>query len=142
MPTAIPAILFRLLTAGLLASALGSGSLSAQVLSPTPTTPSGPAAKPGPGEAVMLSPFEVSTERDTGFAAASSLAGGRLAGDLRDTPVAYSVITRDFIDALGITDLQTAAEWTTASTLNWTWWLLATHPAIAMRVAAQAAGAF
>ena len=118
MTTPIPSVLLRILTAGLLTSALVTGSLSAQVLSPAPTTSPGPAAKPGPGEAVMLSPFEVSTERDTGFAAASSLAGGRLAGDLRDTPVAYSVITRDFIDALGITDLQTAAEWTTASTLN------------------------
>ena len=66
----------------------------------------------------MLSPFEVKSDRDTGFAASSSLAGGRLAGDLRDTPVAYSVITRDFIDALGITDLQSAAEWATSSTLN------------------------
>ncbi|WP_414660201.1 TonB-dependent receptor plug domain-containing protein [Horticoccus sp. 23ND18S-11] len=71
-----------------------------------------------PANAVVLSPFEVNTDRDTGFAATSSLAGGRLAGDLRDTPVAYSVITRDFIDALGITDLQSAAEWTTSSTLN------------------------
>lgn len=68
--------------------------------------------------AVVLSPFEVSSERDTGFAAASSMAGGRLATDLRDTPVAYSVITREFIDALGITDLERAAEWATSSTLN------------------------
>lgn len=67
-------------------------------------------------EAVKLSPFEVNTSRDTGFAAASSMAGGRLATDLRDTPVAYSVITRDFIDALNLVDLQSAAEWTTSST--------------------------
>src|SRR5438046_675645 len=69
-------------------------------------------------EAVVLTPFEVNTDRDTGFAAASAMAGGRLATDMRDTPVAYSVITRDFIDALGITDLESAAEWATASTLN------------------------
>ncbi len=68
-------------------------------------------------EAVKLSPFEVNTSRDTGFAAASSMAGGRLASDLRDTPVAYSVVTRDFIDALNLTDLQSAAEWTTSSTV-------------------------
>ena len=66
----------------------------------------------------MLTPFEVNTEKDNGFAAAGSLAGGRLASDLRDTPAAYSVITREFIDALGITDLQSAAEWATSSTLN------------------------
>ena len=68
-------------------------------------------------EAVRLSPFEVSTDRDTGFAAASSMAGGRLATDLRDTPVAYSVVTREFLDALNLTDLQSAAEWTTSSTV-------------------------
>jgi len=68
-------------------------------------------------DAIKLSPFEVNTDRDTGFAAASSLAGGRLATDLRDTPVAYSVITRDFIDALNLIDLQSAAEWTTSSTV-------------------------
>lgn len=56
-----------------------------------------------PNDAIMLTPFEVSSEKDNGFAAASSLAGGRLAGDLRPTPVAFSVITRDFIDALGVT---------------------------------------
>jgi len=63
-----------------------------------------------PSDAVVLTPFEVSTNKDNGFAAAGSLAGGRLASDLRDTPAAYSVITREFIDALGITDLQAAAE--------------------------------
>lgn len=63
-------------------------------------------------ETILLSPFTVSTERDTGFVAASSLAGGRLAGELRDTPVAYSVITRDFIDAVGLDNVSDAATWT------------------------------
>jgi len=62
-------------------------------------------------DAITLSPFTVSTERDNGFVAASSLAGGRLANDLRDTPVAYSVITRDLIDALQITNAFEAASW-------------------------------
>ena len=62
-------------------------------------------------EAITLSPFTVSTERDNGFVAASSLAGGRLATDLRDTPVAYSVLTREFIDALGITNQFDASDW-------------------------------
>src|SRR4051812_18615645 len=66
----------------------------------TSTVPAGSAAEP-----VMLSPFEVSTERDTGFVASSALAGGRLNLELKDVPAAYSVITRDFIDAIGITNL-------------------------------------
>jgi outer membrane receptor protein involved in Fe transport len=60
---------------------------------------------------ILLSPFEVNTEKDDGFVASSSLAGGRLAGDLKDTPVAYSVLTRDFIDALQLVDLNEMAKW-------------------------------
>jgi outer membrane receptor protein involved in Fe transport len=82
-----------------------------------------PAVAPSSGKSspdtIVLSPFEVSTERDTGFVAASALSGGRLASDLRDTPVSYSVITRDFIDALNLTDLQAAADWTTGATYNY-----------------------
>jgi len=77
-----------------------------------------PSRAPAEETAITLSPFEVNSDKDTGFAASSSLAGGRLAIDLRDTPASYSVITREFIDALGITDLQNAAEWTTGGTLN------------------------
>lgn len=68
--------------------------------------------------AVVLNPFEVNTSRDVGFVAASSLAGGRLALDLKDTPVAYSVVTSEFIAALGITDLSEAASWTANVTPN------------------------
>ena len=62
---------------------------------------------------VVLSPFEVNTARDAGFVASSSLAGGRLAGDLRDTPIAYSVLTREFIDALDLTNLTEMTKWAT-----------------------------
>ena len=55
--------------------------------------------------AATLNPFVVNVDKDHGFVAASSLAGGRLAGNLRDTPVAYSVLTRDFIEALQLTDV-------------------------------------
>lgn len=68
-----------------------------------------------PAEVVELSPFVVNSSRDEGFVAASSLAGGRLAGDLKDTPVAYSVLTREFMDAVGIDDLIGASEWSVNS---------------------------
>ncbi|OAM88537.1 TonB-dependent receptor [Termitidicoccus mucosus] len=67
-------------------------------------------------EVVMLSPFVVSTDRDVGFVAAASLAGGRLGGDLKDTPVAYSVLTSEFIEALSLTDLSDMAQWLPNST--------------------------
>ena len=68
--------------------------------------------------AVQLSPFTVSTDRDVGFVATSSLAGGRLASDLADTPAAYSVITREFIDALNLTDLNQALDWSVNTNAN------------------------
>ncbi len=65
---------------------------------------------------VVLSPFAVNTSKDVGFVAASSLAGGRLATDLADTPVAYSVQTREFLDALNLSDLNEAINWTVNAT--------------------------
>jgi outer membrane receptor protein involved in Fe transport len=75
------------------------------------TAPAPEAAKSDPQSPIVLSPFEVNTEQDKGFVASSSLAGGRLAGQLADTPVAYSVLTRDFIDALQLTSLSEMVKW-------------------------------
>ncbi|MBI5692239.1 MAG: hypothetical protein HZC55_19320 [Verrucomicrobia bacterium] len=69
-------------------------------------------------EIIALTPFVVDTSRDVGFVAAASLAGGRLAGDLRDTPAAYSVITREFIDALGVKTMTEATQWAVNSTMQ------------------------
>ncbi len=93
------------------------GLVPASALSgPAASGDSALASKTGTETPIELSPFIVNTARDTGFVATSSLAGGRLAGELKDTPVAYSVLTRDFIDALDLTDLASAAEWTVNST--------------------------
>ncbi len=80
-------------------------------LAASPATDAQTASAPAKNETVTLSPFEVNTDRDTGFAAATSLAGGRLALDLKDTPVAYSVLTSEFIAALRIVNLEEAAQW-------------------------------
>ena len=108
MPTSVPRSSRSASRAALVLLALVS---SATLASAQSTLPPPPPAATAREEPVVLSPFTVSTERDTGFVAASSLAGGRLATDLADTPVAYSVITRDFIDALGLTNAFDAADW-------------------------------
>jgi len=64
-------------------------------------------------EIFELSPFTVDADQDEGFRATSSLSGSRLNTDLRDIPGASSVLTREFIDAIQITDLQEASQWTT-----------------------------
>ncbi len=73
------------------------------------TAPTGDSSAGDP--AVVLSPFTISASQDVGFVAASSLAGGRLATDLKDTPLAYSVITREFLDTLNLFDSEEALSW-------------------------------
>ena len=101
----------RRICAAVLVFALLSSFAIAQPIQ-TPTAP------PAGGGTVQLTPFEVNTTRDQGFVAASSLAGGRLAGDLKDTPVAYSVINREFIEALNLTNLADAAGWSPNTVLS------------------------
>ncbi len=69
-------------------------------------------------EPIRLEPFTVRTDRDVGFVAASSLAGGRLAGDLADTPAAYSVQTREFLEALNLANMDEALGWTVNANLT------------------------
>ncbi|MSU73292.1 MAG: hypothetical protein EXS43_13305 [Opitutus sp.] len=69
-------------------------------------------------DVLKLDPFSVSADSDVGFVASSSLAGGRMATLLKDTPVAYSVITREFIDAFNVTDAIEAAQWSTNADQN------------------------
>ncbi|HKB89330.1 MAG TPA: TonB-dependent receptor plug domain-containing protein [Opitutaceae bacterium] len=62
-------------------------------------------------DTVVLTPFEVHTDKDVGYTANSSLAGGRTDTPLKYTPSALSEVTRQFIDDLALTDLRNVAEW-------------------------------
>ena len=93
-----PEVRLRILSSLLLVSA--SAVLAGNVFAQTVPAPVRASETEAAKDTVVLSPFLVSTERDVGFVATSSLAGGRLASDLKDTPVAYSVLTREFIDAV------------------------------------------
>ena len=62
-------------------------------------------------EAMVLSPFTVNTDKDDGFAAANAGTATRLTLDMKDVPAPFSVMTREFIDALGITNVQEAVAW-------------------------------
>lgn len=60
---------------------------------------------------IVLSPFEIRADRDVGYTAGSSLAGGRTDMPLKDIAAAVSVITREFIDDVGATNYQQMADW-------------------------------
>lgn len=57
---------------------------------------------------VTLSPFTVSTEKDTGYLASGTLAGSRLNTSLYDTPASISVMTKDFLNDVGATSVAEA----------------------------------
>src|SRR5688572_31748354 len=70
-----------------------------------PTPPATAPAAPAAGDTVVLNPFLVSSGDDTGYAATNTLDGSRLNTALRDTPAAISVVTKDFLDDIGATDI-------------------------------------
>ena len=72
----------------------------AQVAAPAPATTTASADGTGP---LQLSPFLVSTEGDTGYRAANTLAGTRMNTSLFMTPAAVSVLTSEFLEDIGAT---------------------------------------
>ncbi|MCX6954690.1 MAG: TonB-dependent receptor [Verrucomicrobia bacterium] len=99
------------LTTALVLVAIAGASLAAQI-APAPTAAAQAAVKE---EAVLLSPFEVRTDNDNGYTAASALAGGRTDTPIKLTSAALSVMTSQFLDDIGSTNFRTAGEWS----LNW-----------------------
>jgi iron complex outermembrane recepter protein len=79
-------------------------SAAAQTVSaPAPVGSSG-----GEEDVVELSPFQVSSDRDVGYLATSSLAGSRFNTALKDTPAAISVLTPEFLADIGAFNLTEA----------------------------------
>jgi outer membrane receptor for ferric coprogen and ferric-rhodotorulic acid len=52
-------------------------------------------------EAIVLTPFEVSSASDNGYAATETLAGTRLRTNLRDIGASLSILTPEFMRDLG-----------------------------------------
>lgn len=108
----------KLLIASLLVA--GTWRLGAQTVAPA----SGTSARPttagavkttdkDDGETVILSPFEVQAEKDTGYQATETLAGTRIRTDLKDVGGALSVYTKEFLKDVAATDNGTLLQYTT-----------------------------
>src|SRR6478736_3981115 len=68
-----------------------------------------PAATPAAtkdDETVVLSPFQVSTDKDNGYGATNSISGSRVNTPIKDLPIPIQVITDDFINDIGATSLR------------------------------------
>jgi hypothetical protein len=109
---------------------LSIGLLCAQSLFAQAVAPSSPAATPAttprtstaaeaaagasdPGDPIVLSPFEVSSGAETGYAVATTLAGNRLNTNLRDIGSAISVINEQFLRDTGAFNNETLLQYTT-----------------------------
>ncbi|HEY3754881.1 MAG TPA: TonB-dependent receptor plug domain-containing protein [Opitutaceae bacterium] len=107
----------------------GIGSLAAQPVAPTNPAPDTPAATPpanaptavpvsppakagSDSDAIMLSPFEVTSSQDNGYAAADTLAGSRIRTNLGDVAASLTVVDKEFLDDIGATDNNTMLQFT------------------------------
>ena len=66
------------------------------------------AASPSKEETVTLTPFEVSSTRDVGYLATSTMAGSRINTNLRDVAAQISVMTPEFLSDIGATSIAEA----------------------------------
>ncbi len=92
--------------------------LSAQTVAPAQpsekTGQSAPVVAKAQEEApLVLSPFEVSSTKDTGYQATETLAGTRIRTDLKDVGSAIQVITKEFLQDVGATNSGTLLQYTT-----------------------------
>ncbi len=99
----------RIVLIGALGTLLSSAQAQTAPAAPTAvTTPAG-GVKEG---TVMLTPFEVTTDKDVGYAAGNTLSGGRINTPLELSPGSIQVMTKQFMEDFAITDFQDAAQWT------------------------------
>ncbi|MEY4816498.1 MAG: Ferrichrome-iron receptor precursor, partial [Verrucomicrobiota bacterium] len=59
----------------------------------------------------MLTPFEVATTQDTGYAGQDTLSGSRLRTNLRDVAAAISPMTAEFLRDIAATNVESAMEY-------------------------------
>ncbi len=81
----------------------------ASAAAPSPPAPAGAARE----EVVELSPFLITADADKGYVATSSLAGSRVNTPLKDIAAQIDVMTIDFLNDIGATNLEEAVAFTT-----------------------------
>lgn len=97
----------------------GAWPVAAQTVAPAQPQPAANARTPAPvvatleeDDTIVLSPFEVTGTKDTGYQATETLAGTRIRTDLKDVGGAISVITKEFMQDIGATDNSTLLQYT------------------------------
>ena len=94
----------------IVAGLLTATGLCPSLLAQTAAAPASPA--PQEENVLVLSPFEVNADEDTGYAATQTLAGTRIRTDLKDVGSAITVVTKQFMEDVGATDNSTLLQYT------------------------------
>jgi outer membrane receptor protein involved in Fe transport len=94
-----------------LAACLASPALRAQ------TAPARPAPPPD-DEVVILSPFEVSSGKDTGYMASEGATGTRYAAPIMEVPISVQAITSEFLEDFFLLDLAEVTAYTSGFIVN------------------------
>ncbi len=96
------------LRAGLLvcSTLLGFLPVVARAQQTDATKPAAPVAAAKEDEIVVLSPFTVTTDKDTGYRATNSVTGSRLNTAIKEIPMPIEVITEKFLRDTGSNDLR------------------------------------
>lgn len=97
---------------------LAAFSAPALLAQTAPSTAVPAAGEDSEAEVIMLSPFEVRSETDQGYAATQTLAGTRIRTELKDVGASISVITREFLNDVGATDNQSLLQYTTNTQIS------------------------
>ena len=79
--------------------------LCTALLATLPPLPAADPRTPTPAEVTVLSPFEVTGEKDVGYQAGNTMSGSRLNSSLKDTAAAVMVFTPEFLSDFGATSL-------------------------------------
>jgi hypothetical protein len=93
------------LHASLLPALLALIAVPALEAQTTPTSPITTKPEASQDEVIVLSPFEVNSSVDNGYAAGGTLSGTRLRTDLRDVAASTQVVTKQFMADIGATNL-------------------------------------
>jgi iron complex outermembrane receptor protein len=75
-------------------------------------------AQEAPEKAIKLSPFLVNGTADAGYTAANTLSAGRFNASLRDTAQSVSVFTSEFLEDVGIQDMDELLKYTVNTVMD------------------------
>jgi iron complex outermembrane recepter protein len=92
-------------------SALSATALLPACLFAQSTTPVNKPTVAADEKAVELTPFEVRTDRDTGYLGMDTASGSRLNTKLSDTPAAISIFTAEFLSDIAATSIADVAKY-------------------------------